>query len=240
MLYKTRAIVLKSIRFKEADLITKLFTLEHGVLSFHCRGVLKNKKSNLKSALFMPFSILAIDYNFKEGKSLQYLKEAKQDFLLSTIHFEISKNATTTFLSEILNDIIQEKESDKKLFLFLENAIKFLDTNGKSPLFIHQFLISLTKLIGCPPNKNNNDLSYFDISTGCFTFNKIHNEYTISEPEIEIFKKLLGTKFDDIIRINSSKLVRKQLLYLLLKYYKFHVNGFKEPKSLTVLEEVFS
>lgn len=240
MLYKTRAIVLKSIRFKEADIITRLFTLEHGILSFHLKGILKSKKSAVKSALFLPFSLLAIDYNFRESKSLQYLKEVKQDAVLSTIHFEISKNAIVTFLTEILNDVLHEKEKDEQLFTFFEQSILHLDRKENHPLFIPHFLIKLTSYLGNPPNTNNMDFQFFDISTACFTYQKIHHEFTIEADTLKAFKQLLGTDFDTTINIQYPKEVRKELLYQILKYYQFHINGYKEPKSLTILEEVFS
>lgn len=238
MLHKSRGIVLKSIRFKESDLITKLFTLEHGVISVHLRGILKSKRSHLKSAFFLPFSILEIDYNYKEAKPLQYLKEVKQDIVLSTIHFEISKNAIISFLVEILNDILPDKQPDEKLFKFLENAIQQLDKNKDCSLFTHHFLIALTPFLGCPPNTTNKNLGFFNLKTGCFTVMNTPKEFHIKLPEIDLFKRLLGTDFDK--NLTCPKRVRQLLLHQLIKYYHFHVNGFKEPKSITVLEEVFS
>lgn len=239
MLYKSRGVVLKSIRYKETDLITKIFTLEHGVLSFHIRGVLKSKRNNLKSAFFLPFNILSIDYNYRDSKSLQYLKEVKQDSTLNTIHFEISKNAIVVFLTEVLSTILPEKEKDKKLFSFLEKKIQTLDKSKEVPIFIHQFLIELTTFLGCPPDKKCIEFPFFNLVEGTFTLTRVHQEFIIEIPEINLFKELLGTKFDASLS-SYPKLVRQQLLYRLLKYYHLHVNGFKEPKSLTVLEEVFS
>ncbi len=240
MLYKSRAIVLKSIRYNEADLITKLFTIEHGVLSFHLKGILKSKKSTLKSALFLPFNILTIDYNYKESKSLQYLKEVKQDSVLTSIHFQISKNAVVTFLVEILNDILSEKEIDKNLFLFLEKSIRYLDSEEKINFFMHKFLISLTSYLGCPPNLENIDYTNFNLQEGRFSLIATDHENHITTPEIVIFKQLLGTNFDNYKTISASKSIRQRLLYQLIKYYHLHVNGFKKPKSLDILETVFS
>lgn len=238
MLHKSRGIVLKSIRYKEADLITKLFTLEHGVISFHLRGILKSRRNHLKSSFFLPFSILEIDYRYKESKSLQYIKEVKQDIVLSSIHFEISKNAIVCFLAEILNDIVPDKQTDEKLFFFLKNAIQQLDQHKDYTLFTHHFLIALTQFLGCPPNIKDKNLLFFSLQTGCFTPLNTHKEFHIETPEIDIFKQLLGMNFDETLR--CQKKIRQHLLHQLIKYYHFHVNGFKKPKSITVLEEVFS
>ncbi len=240
MLYKSRAIVLKSIRYKEADVIVKLFTLEHGILSFHLKGILKSKKSTLRSALFLPFSILTIDYNYKESKSLQYIKEVKQDHHLSSLHFQISKNAIVSFLTEILNDILPEKEKDNQLFFFLREFIVQLDTEDKVSLYTLYFLTELTSYLGCPPSKENDEFLYFDLQNACFSYSSIHKEFTISDEELFLFKQLLGMNFDNISSTKTLKSTRQNLLYQLIKYYHFHVNGFRSPKSLSILETVFS
>ena len=36
-----------------------------------------------------------------------------------------------------------------------------------------------------------------------------------------------------------SKGLRKELVLLLLKYYQLHIEGFRQPRSLKVLEQLF-
>ena len=50
---------------------------------------------------------------------------------------------------------------------------------------------------------------------------------------------LLGMNFGDVEGITITKNSRNQLIEFLIEYYKFHINGFKRPKSLDILNELF-
>jgi DNA repair protein RecO (recombination protein O) len=50
---------------------------------------------------------------------------------------------------------------------------------------------------------------------------------------------LLALRFDSNQQVFNGK-ERQQLLKIILDYYSFHLDGFKKPKSLEVLKEVFS
>jgi DNA repair protein RecO (recombination protein O) len=54
-----------------------------------------------------------------------------------------------------------------------------------------------------------------------------------------LFKKLINLKFDNDQKI-FHVLERQMLLKFLIDYFSFHLDGFKKPKSLDVLKEVFS
>ena len=43
----TKAIVISSIKYGDTSLIAKLYTREHGLISFMLRGILKSKKGKL-------------------------------------------------------------------------------------------------------------------------------------------------------------------------------------------------
>ena len=48
-----------------------------------------------------------------------------------------------------------------------------------------------------------------------------------------------GIDFDKINGIKLTKNERSDLLTLLLQYYQLHLHGFKKPKSLSVLNQIF-
>jgi DNA repair protein RecO (recombination protein O) len=54
-----------------------------------------------------------------------------------------------------------------------------------------------------------------------------------------LFKKLIDLKFDSDQKVFAG-IERQILLKILLDYYSFHLDGFRKPKSLDVLKEVFS
>ncbi len=62
----------------------------------------------------------------------------------------------------------------------------------------------------------------------------------ISGDDLYQFKKLLGTNFDTIETVKFSKKERQQVLSIIIRYFELHLDGFRNPKSLGVLETVFS
>ena len=70
-------------------------------------------------------------------------------------------------------------------------------------------------------------------------FTPLHSLTSINEHESQLFKKLIDLEFD-----NNQKMFhvseRQIVLRILIDYYSMHLDGFKKPKSLEVLKEVFS
>ncbi|WP_432672430.1 hypothetical protein [Flavobacterium sp. SM2513] len=54
-----------------------------------------------------------------------------------------------------------------------------------------------------------------------------------------LLKKLLELRFDSTQVLFTSK-ERQALLSIIIDYYALHLDGFRKPKSLEVLVEVFS
>ena len=55
-----------------------------------------------------------------------------------------------------------------------------------------------------------------------------------------LLKQLLGITFDDLSTVKLNQSGRAKFLMMLLEYYELHLQGFKKPKSLAVLNEIFN
>ena len=75
---KTRAIVLKAIRYGDNSLIVKLLTEESGLQSFMVKGAY-NKNAKIRAALFQPLTLLEIVAAKSRGE-LGYLREASIEY----------------------------------------------------------------------------------------------------------------------------------------------------------------
>ena len=52
--------------------------------------------------------------------------------------------------------------------------------------------------------------------------------------------QILGTKFDYFNDVLTNVNQRRNMIDLILKYYQIHVPGFKIPKSIGILNDLFS
>lgn len=235
----TKAIILTSLKYGDTSLITRAFTASDGLKSYLLKGVLSSKKGKLKTAYFQPLTQLEIVANHKNKGTLETIREAKVNYHYQTLHSQIAKNATTQFLAEMLSNSIHEEESNQGLFEYIEASLQWLDTNDETANFHLHFLINLTKYLGFYPDTNGMNSSYFDLLEGEFTNTPSLNPVLTGENLI-FFKKVLGINFDEIHTIKMNKANRQELLKSLVLYFELHLQGFRKPKSLAILNQVFS
>ena len=237
MLVKTKAIVISALKYQEKSLIVKCFTMSDGLKSYFVRDAFSSRKSNQKIAYFQPLSILEIEAVHKNKGTLEQLKEIKIDTPFQSIHSNIFKSTMALFLSEILQHSIHEEEKNEPLFEFLETALHWLDHHDEIANFHLILLLEITKYFGFYPDIIDIGFPFFEVNEGVFS--PFHAPSSLTEHETALFKKLIALKFD-----NSHKTFhvteRQILLKILIDYYSVHLDGFKKPKSLEVLKEVFS
>ena len=235
----TSAIVLSKLRYRDNDLIVKCYTEHFGLLSFLLRGVLKSKKGLTKTAYFQLLSQLHLEIIFKPNRSLQTIREAKMNHVYSSLHSNVGKSAIVMFLSEVLASVLKEEEENETLFSYIETTLLWLDTHSEYSNFHLLFLLQLTKYLGFYPETIHMDYPYFNLQDGKFEKSQL-GDYAILGENLVLLKQLLGTKFDALNEVKLNAKQRQSFLNLILLYYKLHLGGFKEPKSLQILNQVFN
>lgn len=238
MIIKSSAIVLRTIRYSDNDIIATLFTQSSGVRSYMLRGILKSKKGKLRYSLFQPLTLLEIEAVHKDKGTLERIREAKIHTPYQTLHNDLIKSALVFFISEILYMSIQEQETNNELYHYLETTLLWLDNHDEIKNFHLSFMIRLTQYLGFYPDTSLKAFAYFDLLSGDFTTKDI-GPYCFEGPIIEKFKLFLGTTFEASMKIDLSKTMRAELLNMVLLYFELHLHGFKKPKSLTILNEIF-
>ncbi|MEN9909344.1 MAG: hypothetical protein RLZZ540_2493 [Bacteroidota bacterium] len=237
MQIKTKAIVISALKYQEKSLIVKCFTLSHGLKSYFVRDAFSNRKSNQKMAYFQPMTILEIEANHKNKGTLEHFKEIKIAAPFQSIHSDIYKSTMVLFLSEILHHSIHEEEKNELLFEFLEAALHWLDEHDDMANFHLILMLEMTKYFGFYPDVSDIDMPFFEMNEGVFT--PFHAIGSLTEHESNLFKKLIHLKLDSNQKV-FHVIERQLVLKILIDYYSYHLDGFKRPKSLEVLKEVFS
>tara|TARA_R110002050_G_scaffold16719_2_gene50612 strand:+ start:78632 stop:79351 length:720 start_codon:yes stop_codon:yes gene_type:complete len=235
----TKAIVLSGLKYGDTSLIVKAYTASDGLKSYLLKGVLASKKGKLKTAYFQPLTQLEIVAYHKNKGTLESIREAKVSYHYQSLHTHITKNALTFFLAEMLGNSIHEEEGNQNLFDFLEASLQWLDTHDEISNFHLYFLLVLTKYFGFSPDTSDIDAPYFDLQEGDFVYTLSLNPILFGE-NLNYFKRFLGINFDAICSIKMNKRQRQELLKSIILYYELHLHGFRKPKSLAILNEVFS
>lgn len=239
MIIHSPAIVIHSLRYGENDLIVSLFTRTNGLRSYLIRGVLKSRKGKLRSSLFQPLTLLEIEAYHKDKGTLERIREAKILIPYTSLHLDVSKNALVFFIAEILKNAIKEEETNESLFDFLQTSLLWLEEHQKIANFHIAFLVKLTQFLGFYPDLSSIHLRVFNLEEGCFQ-SQDYGMFCRDGEAVEVLKRFLGITFDESMCIKMTRDLRNEILGMLLSYFELHLHGFRKPKSLAVLNQIFT
>lgn len=240
MIEKTKGIVLNQIKYTDSGIIAHLYTRKHGRQSFLIKGM-RNKKTGKHIALFQPLVILDLVAYFKESRSIQTLKEFSVSYTPADIYSNIKKSSVAIFLGEVLSSVLHEESAGEELFDYIEESIKYFDSNRENYANFHiAFLSGLSSYLGFEPGKriHPEDL-YFDMLNGIFIpVPPLHGNYANRDVS-DVFAFFFSSSFENINRIALNGSLRNEVLETLVNYYSIHLPGLKKIRSLEVLKEVF-
>jgi DNA repair protein RecO (recombination protein O) len=239
MLQTTRGIIFHHVKFSDTSIIARIYTEQFGLQSYLVRG-LRNRRSEIKKALFQHLNLVEMVVSHRENKELQYLKELRIADPFHSIPFDIRKSAIALFLNEVLYQTIREEEPNPDLFEFLFRSVKALDnTETNISLFHLSFLIRLSRYLGFFPKNNYSDSeSFFNLAEGRFSRMNGPEMSNTGNPFSKYISNLANLQAEsfDAFQIDPSH--RSKLLEIILNYYRYHIPGIGEFKSHTVLHDV--
>ncbi len=238
MLVKTKGIVLTSLKYGDTDLIVKCLT-EEGIRSYMLKRILGSKSKKVKLAYFQPLSLLELTANHNQKGRLNSIREVRSSYLYQSVPTDIRKQSIALFLAEVLASAIREEESDPSLFEYVQASLIWLDTHDQVANFHLLFLFRLSRFLGFYPDAKHSGYEYFDLVEGSFSKIRPLSPY-IDKEHLALFRTLIGINFDDVVRLRWNSEKRQDLLEVLLNYYELHLPGFKKPRSLNVLKDVFN
>jgi|SaaInl1SG_22_DNA_1037389.scaffolds.fasta_scaffold00105_8 DNA repair protein RecO (recombination protein O) len=225
-------ILLSKIDYSESSLILKFFTKEEGLVSFLFQGG-KKKKGN---ALF-PLSIAEINCYKRSDSSLSKISGIDILAVDQELFFNPIRSSILFFVAEICAATIQNEEEDLALYTFLENEIAFIHETKEFTNYPIYFLLNYSKYLGFYPQPLA-EASFFDLEEGEFTVGKPVGHKYVKDESIPILNNLVNKHPAEILASDIPKKQRKQIVQNLLIYYRYHQAGFKELKSIQVLEEL--
>ena len=240
MLHKSRGIILKSTHYSESSLVVHIFTEKFGIQSYLLQGVRKNK-SKIRTSMIQPLHLVQMVVYHKENGGLQRISELRNDPLLNNLSTDVIKTSVSMFICELLYQTLKEQPSDEEQFNFIFNAIELLDLTELSVANFHLwFMLKYSKYVGFYPQILSKNHKYFDLKNAQFVDSIPEHPLFMNEQCSFIMLQFMQSRFDEIMSIKINAEYRRQILMDLIRYYEWHLPGFKGLKSHHVLEEVLS
>jgi len=242
MLVQTRGVVLHRMKYSETSLIVKIYTEQLGLKTYLVKGA-RRPKSRQAANMLQSMNLLDMVVYNRNSKSMQTIKEMRPAILFNQIPFDTVKGSVGLFMMEMLSKSIREEEENLALFDFIYRALSFLDVTdlpiANFPIF---YLLKLSQYLGIEPfNNYDSQCTYFNIESGQFDAALVTFPMTVDEESSRLIAALhKAMTFEEVVGLEISRSARENVLQVLLRYYEFHIDSFKNIKSLRVLREVLS
>ena len=240
MINKVKGLVLHHVKYKESSAVLYTYTDLFGRQAYLVNNI-RGKRSKLPGNLLQPLTLLEIEAYHKESRELQRLKEMRNYIPYRTIPFDHQKSSQSLFLAELLYKVLREEDPNSELFAFLEQSLQLLDVSEEGVANFHIiFLVHLTRFLGFfPENNYSKDRKGFDMRNGQFSDGSEGHPDFFDGGSSELLSQLLGTSFKDMAQVSVNQDERKAFLENIIDYYRLHIYGFGNLKSLPVLHELY-
>jgi DNA repair protein RecO (recombination protein O) len=241
--FKTKGIVLRTVKYGETSIIAAVFTELFGLQSYLLNGVrASTKKGPGKASLFQPGAMLDMIVYHNELKNLQRVKEFRWAFLYRHVLSDVLKNSVALFMVELLSKTIKQPEQNTDLFYFTEDAFIHLDESEPAavanfPLF---FALHLATLLGFRLSDDYSAAtSFLDLQEGEFAPEQPLHPYFLADHYSYTTSQLLKTRQPhELNAIQLNQETRRILMNAYQQFYALHIHDFGTMKTLPVLQEV--
>lgn len=240
MQIKTKAIILRVVKYGDSQLIIDALTESHGRLSFIQR-VPKTSRTRVPKQLLRPMAVLSVAFDYRQRQRLQRIVEAQMAFPLTTLPFDARKFTVAMFLAEFTCLCTRAEQQDALLFSFVENSVRWLDLCERDFANFHIiYMVHLARYVGFAPDLSGGEGDIFDLRAGCFvSLLPAHSDYLLPN-DGQRLRLLLRLRYATMHVLRLSHDDRNRMVDAIVKFYRLHVPDFPEPRSLSVLREVFA
>jgi DNA repair protein RecO (recombination protein O) len=248
----TPAIVLRTWPIGESDKIVSFLTENHGKLTGIAKGAKRSRKRFVNS--LEPFSLVNLRFQDRVHSNLAFILASDLSLGFKNLLTSLEKISLASYLVEITDGLIGEREENLLVFRHLRDALIHLEKQAMSLSFLTFFELKLLQLVGYQPwldcckrcGRERRDASgtrwHFSARDGgilCDPCSRLRKEiFTLSATTLEIMMNLQGEK--NVMASDSSlpTAMLKEIRSALLRFIEFHME--REIKSAVFLHQFCS
>lgn len=244
-----RIIVLSTLKYSEDKLIVNALSRSAGRVTLIVK-MTHSQRAAVRYTLFQPLAILEVQWEANPRTTMFKPKAARPAVQTLDLLGNPVKATVAMFLAEFLVHAIPGEFDGGLLFDYIAYAIEWFDTAEKDFANFHLvFLLRLMRFIGIDPNVGDDEARgrkernapghYFNLQDGEYAPTRPHHIYYIEGADAAVIPTLMRFNFATmhLLRLNGAQ--RSRILEAIVTYYRLHLPGIPELKSLDVLREVF-
>jgi len=243
MTHKTKAVVLRAVKYGESSLIVTMFTELFGLQSYMVKGIRSSGKSAAgKISFFQPAALLEMEAYQNPVKHLQFIKEYHWAYIYKSLYFDVLKNAVATYLIEMLVQTIKEEEAGQSLFDTIEESLQYIDQHEVGDILNIPLIFSLqlASLLGFRfHGQYTAKTPVLDLQEGRYVPTPPqHGFYLEGEPAVinSQLMQIRDLKQAKDVQINNIN--RRSLLKYYQQFFSLHLENYREARSYQILRTV--
>lgn len=246
MLLKTKAVVIRMVRYSDARAVVDLFTAAAGRLSFAV--TLRGKGvSAMGKHLFQPMTLLDVECDLRPSAKIHKLRSARVYYPFASIPYDPVKISLIFFISEAAGYILRGEEAAYELFDYIEGSLQWLDLAENDEAhataianFHLVFLMRLTRFLGFFPNLEGYEPgSYFDLRAAVYCRHHPQHHDILQPMDAQRLTRIVRMDYPTMHLFRMKREERNALTEMIIRYYRIHVPSFPEMKTLDILRELF-
>ena len=248
-LFKTNAIVIRSLNYSESDKIVTFFTKDFGKLKGIAKGARRSKK-RFQNALSL-FSHLRLIFFDKEGLGLVRAESCDILHSFPRIREDLRKILYGNYYLELVNEMAEEREESREAFELLLCFLSNLETMAPQEEQLRLFEIRMLSLFGYRPNmtrcglckKGGEDLQeipsvFFSLEKGVLVCERCsrtwNNLIPLSLGTARLIEKISQVELPKVERMRFTSQGLCESREILPKFISYQLG--KELKSLKALK----
>lgn len=239
MLYASRAVVLRTVRYGETSLIVDMYTEQKGHQTLIINSVRK-AKSATPPAYLQLLSLVDIVAYHQEQRKIHRVKEVRLEHPWQSIPFDMRKSSVITCAAEICAKCINTADPHQELFRFLHDSLLGYDHPDRYDRdFFIRFLVELSSYLGFGFDipEDVGSARFFDLLEGHIVDDAPGHHYLMSIEDVYALQLILEAGPDRQAEVRHE--VRTRLVDQLILYYQLHVESLHEVNSIRILRELF-
>lgn len=223
-LYRTKAIVLRTKNFGEADRVLVLLSEDCGKFEVIVKGARRPRSRFVGNTLAFNF----IKTMLLSGKNLDTLSQAEVIHSFSLLREDLTKLAYASFWVELVDGFIPERQAANEIFRFLLASFIVLEKTVEPAILNMAFEIRLLDYLGYQPqidsctgcDKLLENMSSFSAVAGGVLCSNCETRYSdlipINKTDLKILDQLRATDLREldnfVVRADSYKVIQKILM----------------------------
>ena len=221
-------------------MIVDMFTRAHGRMSFVV-SIPKSSKSKLRKQFFQPLSMLSLEYDYRPKVQLQKIRNVALFHPYSSLPFDIDKLTVGMFISEFLYHSLYGEQQNEQMFDYISDSLMWFDSSPSPTANFHLvFMMRLSLFLGFYPNLDDFVPGcVFDLRSGSFSsVAPLYSDYLLPD-EASQMSLMMRMNYSTMHLFKFTRAQRNRLLDVIVQYYRLHIPGFPEMKSLDVLRNIY-